>query len=258
MSAVSFASAGHVCQQVGGTVVLYVDGTLTGTIAADDETLVGYIVEDCAVGAFELQAFSIVPGSAIEIGTSLVSPAFSATYNRTPTTATLSNDDNAESKSVISSPTSFQSDSTYQKTTPDSVTWTLTADEGGPSDNAHTTRTWQARLYVGWTTSPGPYTGADILALNELSSSLSANGLFDVTLSPTNAPAGAYLVAAYHDTLGGAVASDFEVGNSGNGDVSEVQTGELVAIPGGTAGYSIARSDFAVEAPGGIRFARES
>jgi len=203
---------------------------------------------------FEILTFVGLQGT-VEIGAVINSPSFTATYNRDPISAVLTNNDNAEAKDVSASPDAFSSDLSYQKTTPNaSVSWTLTADGDAAADGL----LWRARIFIGWTTNPGPYVEADILALNELSNPLDGDALFDVTLSPTNGGAGAYLVAAYHDDFNGAVPADFEVGNFGNGDVTEVQSGEPIAIPGGGAPYSIARSDFAVEAPGGIRFARES
>lgn len=212
-------------------------------------------LEDACVPDFAIESFAFSPGAAVEIGTQVVTPSFTASYNRTPASAVLTDSEGSPAKDVSGTPEAFDSDETFQKTAPnDSVTATLTAD----GDSAQDSLQWQARRFVGWTTNPGPYSEADILALNELANPLDNNALFDTTLSPTDGGSGAYLVAAYHDDFNGAVPGDFEIGNFGNGDVTEVQTGLAMAIPGGTAPYSVARSDFAVEAPGGIRFARES
>jgi hypothetical protein len=218
-----------------------------------------YLVRRFGAGSFNILTFALVNPADAEIGTVIASPAFTATHSATPATATLDDSDANPQKDVISTPSAFSSDETFSETVPGtSVTFTHGAGDGVASDTAQTSKTWQPRLYAGWTTNPGPYAGADILALTELLSSVQGNGLFDQTFSPTGGGSGAYLVCAYHDAYNGAVPADFEVGNFGNGDVTEVQTGELVTIPGGTAPYSIARSDFPVEAAGGIRFARES
>lgn len=258
MSAVSFASAGYVCQPIGSVqTTVVVSSELQGTITEED-ALQGMITEDCAAPDYDLLTFALVSGAPIEIGSTFATPSFTATHNRPPTSLVLTNNANAEAKNVVATPNAFQSDQNYQLLVPGSVTWTLTGDDGGPSDAEVVSKLWQARLFIGWTTNPGPYTEADILALNQLINALDANALFDVTLNPTSAPTGAYLVAAYHDVFNGAVPSDFEIGNFGNGDVTEVQTGELITVPGGTAPYSIARSDNLIEAPAGVRFARES
>ena len=199
------------------------------------------------------------PANEVEIGTTLTTPAFTASYKTTPTTATLSDDVPNGNQDVTGTPTGFSSVNNYTDTVPnDSVTWTLDANDANSTGQRTLTTVWRARLFIGWTTDPGPYDEADILALNDLTNDFNATGLWDVVVSPDNAPGGAYIVAAYHDDFNGAVPLDFELGDLGNGDMTETQTGVLITIPGGTAPYSIARSDFASQAPSGIRFAREN
>jgi len=198
-------------------------------------------------------------GGDVEIGATRTTPAFTASYNRAPTVATLSDDDGNPSQDVSGTPTAFSSGNSYARSAPNgSVAFTLDASDAIGADSQGLSVFWRARRFVGWTADPGPYDEAKILALNELTNPLDANGLFDLTLNPDNAPGGAYLVAAYHDTFNGAAPLDFEIGNFGNGDVQEVQTGVTMTIPGGSALYSVARSDLAIQAPTGIRFARES
>ena len=112
-------------------------------------------------------------------------------------------------------------------------------------------------VYAGWTTNPGPYSAGQIAGLTELFTSAQGARRFDITLSPTNGGAGAYLVVAYLDVLGPAPDVDFEIGSFANGDMTQIQSGLSITDGLGTASYSVARSDFLVEAPGGIRFARE-
>ena len=218
------------------------------------------VVEACPPTAFAIDSFTFNPTNLepVEIGTIVANPAFNATYNQAFLSGNLTNDDNAEDVAIAPPGAAFASAQSYQKSTPDNVVFTL--DATGPGGSAQATRTLRflARLFVGWTTNPGPYTEADILALSELSNNLDADALFTENLSPDNAPNGAYLVCAYLDAFNGAVPSDFQIGNLGPGGVTEVQTGVSFAIPNGSTGYSIARSDFQVQAPGGIDFARIS
>jgi len=216
------------------------------------------IRESAEAPPFAVLTFA-APASPVEIGVAVALPAFAATYNRPPDFATLTDNDGNPAQDVSGSPDAFASVNNYAKTTPNaSVSWTLAAGDGLGADSQVDSTQWQARRFVGWTTDPGPYDEAKILALQELTTPLDGNALFDVTLNPDNAPGGAYLVAAYHDAFNGAVPLDFEIGNFGNGDVAEVQTGVAMTIPGGSAPYSVARSDLAIQSPGGIRFAREN
>lgn len=255
MSAVSFASGGYVCQAQGGQVTVVCQEDIVGSVV-EEELLAGVVTEDCAAPAFDI--LTLTPPSPVEIGTVVNMPAFLATYNRPPTAAVLTNDDNAEAKNVISTPGSFFSDQSYQRTAPGAVNFTLTADDGGTPDVQVAQLLWQARLFIFWSLLPGPLTEAQVLAGNQLINALDPNALFDVTLNPTNGGAGAYLWTFYDDSFGPAVPLDFEIGNFGNGDVTEVQTGLAITVPGGTRNYRGARSDNLIEAPAGVRFARES
>lgn len=255
MSGVTFASAGYVAPPPAPcTTVVIVQEQLAGSIV-EEENLAGSIVEDCELPSFDILTFSFTASGVVEIGTIVATPSFSASYNRTPTTVTLTDSEGTPSKDVTATPTSFSSDASYQKTTPnDSVTSTLTADEGGPSDVANAVKTWQAREFIGWTTNAGPYTEANILALNEFTNDLSSTATFSTTLSPTNGGAGAYLVHAYETGFGPRVSTQYEIGSLGPGDVTEIQTGLSMAIPGGTMTVRVARSDNLIEAPGGVAF----
>lgn len=110
--------------------------------------------------------------------------------------------------------------------------------------------------FVGWTLASPPFTEADIFGLTELD--LGTGFIFDVTLSPTNGGAGARLVHAYVDAHGPAAPTDYIIGDLGPGDVTEVQTGLSISMPGGAQSCRVAVSDFLIEAPGGVRFRRTS
>lgn len=101
-------------------------------------------------------------------------------------------------------------------------------------------------LWTGWTTSPGPYTEADILALNQVAAPLVQTGLFQVNLSPQIA----YLVAVYPDENNGASPTDFFVGNFLPGGASEIQTGLSMTVPSGTELFTVARSDLIITSSG--------
>jgi hypothetical protein len=82
------------------------------------------------VDGVKILSFSPVV-SLVETGQSVVHPAFTASYNITPTAATLTNDANAESLDVHLTPTSFASAQTYVKNTPNlAVNFTLSASVG--------------------------------------------------------------------------------------------------------------------------------
>ena len=203
------------------------------------EQIRGSIVEDCSAPPFAIDSFALDAPAAVEIGTVVNAPSFNASYNRPPTFAQLTNNDNAETLDVTATPTAFASAASYVRTVPGSVTWTLQANEGGPTDSANAAKAWQARIWVGWTTLPGPYTEANILALNELFTQIQGNALWQRTLAPTNG----YLVGVYHDVFNGAVATDFLIGNFIPGGAAEIQTGLSMTIPGGTGSFSVARSN---------------
>ena len=254
-------SGGYICPNPGSKPTIIVKQDITG------------VMDPCSVvtppgpgpGTLTIDSFALdgIVGP-LEIGTPVVNPAFLATYTGTPTTITLDDGGINPIENIALPGLSFASVNTYPTglLSPGSLSWLLTADDGVNNDTASVNLAFQARLFVGWTSDPGPYTEADILLLNQLTAVLNPNALFDLTLNPDDGAGGAaggvFLVAAYHDIYNGAVPLDFEIGNFGNGGVAEVQTGEPITTPGGPVGYSIARSDFGQHLPAGLRFARES
>lgn len=86
-----------------------------------------------------------------ECGQTVVNPAFTASYNVTPTSAVLTNNLNGESKNVVGTPTAFASSVSYTRSTPNQqVTWTLTTSNG----NRTTTATWGQKNFWGISTTP--------------------------------------------------------------------------------------------------------
>ena len=101
-------------------------------------------------------------------------------------------------------------------------------------------------LATGWTTSPGPYTEAEILALSQYAAPQMRSGIFQVNLCPQDA----YLVAVYSDDYNGALPGNFFIGNFLPGGASEIQTGLSMSVPSGTALFTVARSVLKVTSTG--------
>lgn len=99
--------------------------------------------------AYAITAFA-ASTSVVEIGATVASPAFTATHNRTPTSLLLTNTDNAESKSVVGTPSSFTSSQSYTKTTNNaSVSFTITGSDGISPANRSAAISWRPRVYWG-------------------------------------------------------------------------------------------------------------
>lgn len=108
-------------------------------------------VDDCAgqVNAFAINSFAASVG-VLEVGADAVAPGFVASYNNTPTSADLTNDDNAESKNVVATPTVFTSDATYTESANNAaVQFTLTADDGTGPVAANASIAWRPRVFYG-------------------------------------------------------------------------------------------------------------
>lgn len=122
----------------------------------------------------------------VECSQSVVHPAFTASYNVTPTSDTLTNNANGESLNVVGTPNSFASGQTYQKTTPNqSVTWTLSAGLGALTTSATCQMIWAQKSYWGVSSTPAN-TAAFItgLASNALETGRAVS--FGVTASGAN------------------------------------------------------------------------
>lgn len=137
------------------------------------------------VSGFQITSFSPVV-FLVETSQSVVNPAFTASYNVTPTAATLTNNANAESKDVHTTPTSFSSAQTYIKNTPNqSVTWTLNAANGSLAATPVTcSMIWAQKNYSGISTTPAN-TAAFIQGLTG-SLATSRGETFSVTASGSN------------------------------------------------------------------------
>ena len=218
-----------------------------------EEEFEGEVLHEELVGAiplFDVETFDISGPPILELGETIVAPSFSATYNRVPTLVELGDDYGNPVQDVTSSPAAFSSVNNYVKSSPgDSVTWTNTAGDASSSDSEQATRTWQPLIYTGILAGAGPYTEADIESLSV--QALGASAAVSTNMSPVNQ----YIVHAYPDSYGPKASSDFEIGNTGPGDVAEVQSGLSITNANGvTIGYRVARSDNLLNAPSGVDF----
>jgi len=220
------------------TVETCVQEQISGIIAADPN-LVGTIIEDCAAPAFDITSFSALVVSSLEVGDSAITPPFTASYNRSPTSAVLTDDDGTPAKDVTATPLSFSSDGTFTKTANNAtVTFTLTASDAGGPDTAQAVFTWRPLVFTGITANAGPYTEADVEAL--ITQNLAATSAFSGTVAPVNQ----YIVHAYPASYGALLPTNFEIGSFGPGDMTEVQVALSVTNAfGNTQDYRVARSD---------------
>jgi len=178
---------------------------------------------------FVIAAFSGNP-TQLELGTDLLLPAFTAAYNRPPTNITLDDTDGNPQQVIPAPGAAFASVNNYTgKTTPnESVTWTLTADEGvGAPDTAQSTTVWRSRHWIGFHPSPGPLTEAQVLAMSQLTTVLTSNTTFDITFAPV---AGVYLHHIIHDFFTLDAAKYFTDGLFNTGVVEQ---GAVSITPGG-------------------------
>jgi len=236
MSISSLVTSGYICDPSSVTNVVTVDSEISGVVT-DDQCLIGVISEDCEAAPFEILTFNAGVSLAKEIGDSIINPPFTATYVRPPTSAILSDNDGNAPVSVVSTPNAFNAPYTYLKTgNNESVTWTLTADDGTGPDTAVRTATWRPLVFVGVSANAGPYTEVEIEALT---GNLQANATFSGQLSPSTE----YIVYAFPTSYGPKTPGDFEIGNFGPGDMSQVQTLSITNGFGVTQSYDIWRSD---------------
>lgn len=94
---------------------------------------------------------SLSGGGTVEVGATVATPAFTASYvDGPPTTASFADSDGNTAQNVVSTPESFSSAYSFTKTTNNAtVTFTLTATKGVESDIAQATYAWRPRVYWG-------------------------------------------------------------------------------------------------------------
>jgi hypothetical protein len=145
-------------------------------------------------------AFNITMGGAqtVEVGASVATPAFTATYTGGPaTSATLTDNAGSSPKSLTTPFTSVSSDGTFSQSTNNSTyTFTITALAGAVSDSSSVVIAWRPRVYHGAATA-GTLNEAFIEAL--ASSNLQSTRAVTYT---DNATSGKYLYYAAPSSYG--------------------------------------------------------
>jgi hypothetical protein len=115
--------------------------------------------------AFAIESFNYTGASLVEVGTTVTHPAFTASYNQTPTSVTLSDTDGG-SNAVALPATSFSSVHTFLKVVfGQSVTFTLAASNPLGSGSKTQTISWGENVYFGPAIDPGTYNAAFITSL---------------------------------------------------------------------------------------------
>jgi hypothetical protein len=147
---------------------------------------VGTDVHGSTVGSvttitFGAESVSIGQSSAslLEVGASVVNPAFTAAYAVAPTTATLT-DTEGHTDDITSTPTSFVSPHTFTKAVyGQQVTFTVAVTSSEGPANGSATKSWVQTVRWGNVVDPGSgYNSAFIAALNHSSLQFGANGTF--------------------------------------------------------------------------------
>lgn len=150
--------------------------------------------------------------SQVELGQTVVTPAFTATYTRTPTSSILTDNQGNLPKDVTLTPNAFSSDNTYIFTTISTVNFTLTASPaGGPVRTGNASITWLARYYYG----VGPAGSSSAAFIQTLGNSFlasSRNTTFTVTAGSTEK-----IYVAYPASFG---AATFTIGGFTGGFLS--------------------------------------
>lgn len=174
-------------------------------------------------------------GGTTDLGSSVVTPAFTATYVRTPTTAVLTDTDGSDPLNVHATPTAFSSVGTFTKSTfGQAVTFTLTASDGGVAKTSSVSWTWLNRAYVGSGTAG--QTGSTFI--RSLSSHLQAVRADNQTVAGAN-------LKIYYATRSAFGIPTFQIGGIPGG-MTRTQTAVSVANANSVSeNYDLWESDYA-------------
>lgn len=178
---------------------------------------------------------SLSGGQSLEVGASVVSPAFVASYVGGPATSATLTDSDGSTPVVLSSPyTNVTSPNTFAKTTNNaSTTFTITSNKGAVQDTAQASFTWQPRAYWG-ASSVDVNTEAEVEAL--ASSGLQSSRARTFSVTPGS---GEYIWYAYPASYG---APTFTVGGFEGGFTEVSTTLSITNAHGVTQNYRLYRS----------------
>jgi hypothetical protein len=130
-------------------------------------------------------SLALTGAALVEAGQTVATPAFTASYARTPAAAVLTDTVPTTPQNVIGTPTSFSSTGTFTKSYGQSVTFTLTANEtGGPSKTSSAAISWGQKEFWG-NAVPGTPNAAFIAALPSSALTLSRARTFTSTAGAT-------------------------------------------------------------------------
>lgn len=135
------------------------------------------LTQDMILPAFAISSFGVTPSLA-EVGQSVATPPFTASYTLPPDVAAnsvvLTDDAGSAPKDVTATPNAFTSNGTFMRNAYGlSYTFTVTAKKGASIKVALAPITWTQRVYWGVAAVPGAYDAAFIhsLASNALATS---------------------------------------------------------------------------------------
>ncbi len=145
-------------------------------------------------------SFNLAVSSIVEVGSTVTTPAFTATYTQEPVTVVLTDNQGTAAKDVILSKNSFSSNAVLTKSVyGQSATFTLTAKSGSNiTKTASQTISWGQKVFWG-TGDPGQTTATFIKALTGSALALTKNRSITV-----NAAAGKKIYYAYRNDYGAA------------------------------------------------------
>lgn len=139
------------------------------------------LTEDMIQPAFQVASFS--DGASPEVGQTVTTPSFSASYTpvpQLPDTAILTDSDGTPPQNVSGTPTLFSSAGAFVKNIyGESVTFTLSVTKGGFPKVRTTSLQWRRYVYWGGASQPGVYTEAFIKALVSKSLTNTRNRTFN-------------------------------------------------------------------------------
>lgn len=141
-----------------------------GSVAAFRPIKQSYIVPAFAISSFN-------GPSTQEVGQTLTSPAFTASYNRTAATAFVQDNQGNPVLDVSATPTAFSYLHAYTKTANNAtVTWNLAASENGDTGASAASVAWRPRVFYG-------------IGVNGLSTEADIEGLANQPLLPSRGTA---------------------------------------------------------------------
>jgi len=204
------------------------------------ENPIGQMVWSCVRPSFlcpdfEILSFSVAGGSLIELGDTLTTPAFSASYGTPPVLASVSDNQSGPSQDVISTPGSFSYSESYIRSIYGAnVIWTLNAEDNLQTDSATISKTWAQKVYWG-VGAAGQNSQAFIKALSGSALATSRSRTFSV-----NPGASQKIYYAYRSGFGNAT---FTVGGFEGGFIKVSDTISLTNDFGITEDYTLYESD---------------